>query len=171
MGAFNPDPENAQPSVLMLLHDALLWHLQGLSLLGMQVCVGGGACCMIKARFHPWFAPRIWIVTRVLDLDLMCVPRNKTQDPTCNIGRRQRVEFPRRVLSQCYVFLWTCGNKWMLQWWNMHTVQSILPMRCQSCWTRSTNVEQNQLHCNSHEFLICAKSHLFFWWNIRETLF
>jgi len=96
----------------------------------------------------------------------MCVPRNKIQDLIWNIQWRQAVEFSRRVPSQCCVFLQTCGNKWMLQWQNMCTVKSILPMRCQSCWIETTNVEQNQALCDSHKFLIFAKSHLFRWWNI-----
>jgi len=119
-----------------------------------------------KVQFHPWFSPRIPVVSQGLDLELMCIPRNKMHDLIRNTRRERNNEFPRCVLSRCCVFPRTCGNKSMSQWWNMLTVQSILPMKMPIMLECSTYIEVFLVHCDTHEFLICAKSHLLCLWNI-----
>jgi len=80
-------------------------------------------------RFHPWFSPRIRVVSRVLDQELMCAPKEKMQDPIRNAKWNGNAEFPCRVLSRCCLILRTCGNKSLSPWWNMRTVWAILPMK------------------------------------------
>jgi len=43
--------------------------------------------------------------------------------------------------------------------------------RCWSLWRRWTNVELFLAQCKTHMFLICAKSHLLCWWNIKAGSF
>jgi len=81
------------------------------------------------ARFHPWFNPRIRVVSRVLDQELMCALMEKTQDLIRNTKWNRNDEFPRRVVSRCCIILRTCGNKSISPWRNMRTVLAILPMK------------------------------------------
>jgi len=114
---------------------------------------------MIKAQFHLWFNPRIWVLSHVLDQELLCIPRIKTQDQIRNTRRERNVEFPRRVLSRWCMFPWTCGNKSMLQWLNMHTVHcnQSCQWRCRSCW----NVWQTRKRSHCSAMLVTFK----FVWN------
>jgi len=68
-------------------------------------------------------------VSRVLDQELMCAPKEKTQDLIRNAKWNGNAQFPRHVLSQCCAILRACGNKSMSPWWNMRIVQTILPMK------------------------------------------
>jgi len=79
-------------------------------------------CCLLwftMVRFHPWFSPRIRVVSRVLDQKLMCAPKEKTQDQIRNTMSNRKAEFPRRVLSRCCVILRACGNNCISPWRNM----------------------------------------------------
>jgi len=70
----------------------------------VSCCANDGWCCdtvMTMARFHPWFNPRIGVVSRVLDQKLMCAPMEKTHDLIRNTKWNRNDEFPRRVLSRC----------------------------------------------------------------------
>ena len=62
-----------------------------------------------------WTEGCIRVMSRVPDPKLLCVPRNKMQDPKRNTKREPNVEFPRRVLPPCCAVLWICGNKSTLQ--------------------------------------------------------
>ena len=57
------------------------------------------------------------VVSRVLDQELMCAPKEKTQDLIRNTKWNRNAEFPRRVLSRCCVILRACGNKSTSPWW------------------------------------------------------
>ena len=70
---------------------------------------------VIKAPFHPLFSPRIRVVSRVLDLELLCIPRERIQDQIRNMRWEQNDELSCDFLSRCCAFLRTCGNKSALQ--------------------------------------------------------
>jgi len=69
-----------------------------------------GRGMMTKVGFHPWFSPRIQVVSQVLDPELLRIPRNKMQDWIRNTRREQNDEFPHGVLSRCCTILRTCCN-------------------------------------------------------------
>ena len=52
---------------------------------------------LTKVRFHPWFKPQIRVVSWVPDQELLCVPKEKTQDWIRNTRWNWNDEFPRRV--------------------------------------------------------------------------
>jgi len=92
----------------------------------------GSPCCVMTTwmvRFHPWFSPRIRVVSRVLDQELMCASKEKIQDPMRNTKWNGSDEFPRPVLSRCCIILRACGNKCIYSWRNMRTVQALLQMK------------------------------------------
>jgi len=77
---------------------------------------------MTMVWFHPWFKPRMEVVSRVLDQELMCALMERIQDLKRNTKWNGNDEFPRRVLSRCCAFLRACGNKSISPWQNMRTV-------------------------------------------------
>jgi len=63
-------------------------------------------------RFHPWFEPRMGVVSRVLDQELMCALMEKIQDRMRNTKWNGNDEFPRRVLLRWrVVLLHFCSTK------------------------------------------------------------
>jgi len=87
------------------------------------------ATMLTMVRFHPWFKPRMEVVSRVLDQELMCALMEKIQDLMRNIKWNGNDEFPRRVLLRWRIILRACGNKSISPWQNMRTVLAILPMK------------------------------------------
>jgi len=84
---------------------------------------------LTMVQFHPWFSPRIGVVSQVLDQELMCALKEKTQDPMrCtkwNGNESSHDVFYHNVMQSCGHL----GNKIVSPWRNMRTVWAILPMK------------------------------------------
>jgi len=92
-------------------------------------------------RFHPWFSPRIRVVSRVLDQELMCASKEKIQDPIRNAKWNGNAEFPCRVLSRCCVILRACGNKSIRHDETCAPCKQSCQWRCRSRWYIRSNME------------------------------
>jgi len=58
---------------------------------------------LIKVWFHPWFSPRIRVVSRVPDQEPLCIPKEKIQDWIRNI-RWERSDVSHAVLYHNSVY-------------------------------------------------------------------
>jgi len=93
-----------------------------------------GCSKVTMVRFHPWFSPRITVVSRVLDQELMCALKVKIQDPMRNTkwkGSESSHDVFYHDVVQSYGHVVTRAS---------HHDETCAPWeqscqwRCQSCW-------------------------------------
>jgi len=108
-----------------------------------------------EERFHPWFSPRIRVVSRVLDQELLCIPKERVQDWILNI-RWERSDVSHAVFYQDSV----CSYGLVVTSLYNHDeicapCNEPCQWRCRSCWNIWQHVQLFLWKLNTHNFRIC----------------